>query len=121
MDALPIQEETGAPFRPGPVGRGKAAARVDLEGWHYVLLTGAEGGSIRLFDPYRITKAPFPVPDVRTDDAHPETYNRIVPAAWMESEDIEPYAFGPEEEREAVLLFNAGTELTAEKTVEYMI
>lgn len=51
----------------------------------------------------------------------PETYNRIVPAAWMEGEDIAPYAFGPEKEREAVLLFNAGTELTAEKTVEYMI
>jgi hypothetical protein len=52
---------------------------------------------------------------------HPDAYNRIVPARCLEQETLSPYAFGPLETREAVLLFNQQTELTAERTVEYMI
>jgi len=100
---------------------GAAVARVDLEGWHYVLLTGMAGESVHLFDPYRITECPFPVAGVQADERHPEAYNRIVPAALLERETASPYALGPVEEREAVLLFNANTVMTAEETVEYMI
>ena len=31
---------------------GAAVVRLDLEGWHYVLLTGLEGNLVYLFDPY---------------------------------------------------------------------
>ena len=48
-------------------------------------------------------------------------YNRIIPVSMFESEQIHPYAFGPYETREAVLLFNGATMLTEETTVEYFI
>ena len=48
-------------------------------------------------------------------------YNRLVPITRFESEEIHPYAFGPYETREAVLLFNSRTVLTEEQSVEYMI
>ena len=37
---------------------GAAVVRLDLEGWHDVLLTGIEGDEVRLFDPYYCEK-PF--------------------------------------------------------------
>lgn len=36
-------------------------------------------------------------------------------------EVLELYSFGPEEGREAVLLFNEKTKLSEEKTIEYFI
>ncbi len=100
---------------------GAAVARVDLDGWHYVLLTAIAGNEVYLFDPYRITAEPFPAEYVRVDDAHPYAFNRVVPAEMLGREDVGPYALGPLEQREAVLLFNGKTMLTAEETVEYMI
>ena len=35
---------------------GAAVVRLDLEGWHDVLLTGIEGDEVRLFDPYYCAK-----------------------------------------------------------------
>ena len=52
---------------------------------------------------------------------HPEEYNRIVPIRYLEKDVRDVYAFGPVESREAVLLFNEQTVLTADKTVEYII
>ena len=92
---------------------GAAVVRVDLEGWHYILLTGIDGDRVYAFDPYR-----------STDEAGEEVtewFNRILSARHMEGADICPYAFGPPEQREAVLLFNGKTMLTEEATVEYMI
>ena len=44
------------------LGRGGAAVvRVDLEGWHYVLLTHIQGEQVCLFDPYYLAK-PFDDP-----------------------------------------------------------
>ena len=92
---------------------GAAVVRVDLEGWHYILLTGIDGDRVYAFDPYR------------SDDAAEEEtsawFNRVLSAQHMEGDGICPYAFGPTEEREAVLLFNGRTVLTEEATVEYMI
>lgn len=99
---------------------GAAVARVDLEGWHYVLLTGIRDGRVLLFDPYYL-EATFPDPEIQVVRDHPCGYNRIVPADRFERESREVYAFGPAAAREAVLLFNEQTVLTAEKTVEYMI
>ena len=103
------------------LGRGGAVVvRVDLDGWHYVLLTHILGDQVCLFDPY-YQEEPFDDPAVQMVEDHPYEYNRIVPACCMESFECKPYAFGPAENREAILLFNEQTVLTAERTVEYMI
>ena len=100
--------------------RGAAVVRVDLDGWHYILLTGIHGDDVYAFDPYRIDGG-FPVQDVRTTEEHPGEYNRVIPVRLLTRESVAPYAFGPMETREAVLLFNGNIALTADKTVEYMI
>lgn len=100
-------------IRDALVRGGAAVVRVDLEGWHYILLTGIEGDSVYAFDPYR--------GEGDVEDEQWTAYNRVLPAGEMEETEIRPYAFGPLESREAVLLFNRRTVLTPEKTVEYII
>ena len=101
--------------------RGAAAvARVDLQGWHYVLLTGAEGPCVFLFDPYLLSGA-RPRPDIHIVDDHPLAYNRVVPLDCFESTGLHPYSFGPYEQREAVLLFNSSTFKPEDQAVEYVI
>ena len=126
---LPIRSEylTGRDVNLGAGSRivsalrrgGAAVVRLDLDGWHYVLLTGIEGEGVRVFDPYYLPE-PLP-PDVQPAEGHEEAYNRIVPLARFETQELAPYGFGPYEQREAVLLFNSNVELTEENTVEYMI
>lgn len=99
---------------------GAAVVRVDLDGWHYVLLTGIQGDEVYLFDPYYMEPTDMGEGIQMVTD-HPETYNRIVSIRNFEQEMCGLYAFGPMEGREAVLLFNEKTKLTEEKTVEYMI
>ena len=126
---LPIRSEylTGRDVNLGAGSRivsalrrgGAAVVRLDLDGWHYALLTGIEGEGVRVFDPYYLPES-LPA-DVQAVEGHEEAYNRIVPLARFEMQEIAPYGFGPYEQREAVLLFNSSTELTEENTVEYMI
>ena len=99
---------------------GAAVVRLDLDGWHYVLLTGLREEQVYLFDPYFLT-APTGPPEIQMIDDHPAEYNRIVPVRFFDRETRDYYAFGPSDGREAVLLFNERTKLTAEKTIEYMI
>ena len=99
---------------------GAAVVRLDLEGWHYVLLTRICGENVFLFDPYYQEK-PFDDPNLRVVSDHPCEYNRIIPIRYLERTEQAVYAFGPISNREAVLLFNEQTMLTAEQTVEYMI
>ena len=44
-----------------------------------------------------------------------------MPAACFNREENAPYALGPIEDREAVLLFNERTKKTAQDTIEYFI
>ena len=99
---------------------GAVVARVDFDGWHYVLLTGIHGDEVFLFDPYYRDR-PFEGEDIQMITDHPSAYNRIVPTRYFERESREVYSFGPLDTREAVLLFNETTKLTAETTIEYMI
>ena len=98
--------------------KGAAVVRLYFEGEHYVLLTGEEREKILLFDPYYLSHE---VPGIESTEAHPFRYNRKVPFGYFNRETKEPYALGAMEEREAVLLFNERTKLTAESTIEYFI
>lgn len=100
--------------------RGAAVVRVDLEGLHYVLLTGIEGELVYLFDPYYQVPGKS-VAGARVVETQPFACNRIVPASLLDSTDITPYAMGPADQRDALLLFNDQTVLRYEDTVEYMI
>lgn len=54
LKAIPMNNPLRDTLRRG----GAAVVRLDLEGWHDVLLTGIEGDEVRLFDPYYCAK-PF--------------------------------------------------------------
>ena len=99
---------------------GAAVVRLDLEGWHYVLLTDIREDRVCLFDPYYRAE-PFSDRELQMVHDHPDAYNRIVPVRYLEREAREVYALGPVQGREAVLLFNENTKLTEESTVEYII
>ena len=99
---------------------GVVVVLVDLDGWHYVLLTGIQGERVFLFDPYYLD-TPLKEDGIQMVTDHPTAYNRIVPTWYFERETRELYALGPVETREAVLLFNEQTMLTEENTLEYII
>ena len=99
---------------------GAAVVRLDLEGWHHVLLTVIEGDGVLVFDPYDPAES-FPAEGITVVQGHDGQYNRIVPRSRFETQELHPYGLGPYETREAVLLFNTAVELTEENTVEYMI
>ena len=99
---------------------GAVVVRLFFDEWHYVLLTGWKDGLVYLFDPY-YRDVPFEQAEIRCDLNHPFSYNRIVPQSFFNREELALYALGPADTREAVLLFNETTKLTAEKTIEYFI
>lgn len=99
---------------------GAVVVRLFYDEPHYVLLTGEEEGNIRMFDPY-YRDEPFPQKDILIETDHPFAYNRVVPEYYFNRETEDIYALGPMEGREAVLLFNEETRLTADKTIEYFI
>jgi hypothetical protein len=99
---------------------GVVVVRLFYDVAHYVLLTGEQDGSILMFDPYYETD-PFSETDVLVTQEHPLSYNRVVPFSYFNKESQELYALGDIEGREAVLMFNEHTKLTADKTIEYFI
>lgn len=99
---------------------GAAVVRLYFDVDHYVLLTGEREGRILLFDPY-YQEEPFPGEDVLVTLDRPFSHNRSVPASCFNREAEALYALGRLETREAVLLFNERTKLTAEGTIEYYI
>ena len=64
---------------------------------------------------------PLPEKDIIVTDAHPYRYNRVIPFSYFNHTGHTQYALGETAGREAVLLFNTHTELTEEKTIEYII
>ena len=66
-------------------------------------------------------KEPLPEKDIIVTDAHPYRYNRVIPFSYFNRTGHTQYALGETAGREAVLLFNTHTELTEEKTIEYII
>lgn len=79
--------------------------RLWLDEPHYVLLTGLrDDGSVLMFDPYFVAE-PFS-DEVEFVHDHPFTYNRIVPAAFLNAEGEAPYALGERSVREGIILTN---------------
>lgn len=99
---------------------GAAVVRLFYDEWHYVLITGIKNDSLLIFDPY-YREEPFENDKIKIVKDHPFEYNRIIPISYFNNEENMLYAFGGFETREAVLLFNEKTKLTAEETVEYFI
>lgn len=100
---------------------GAVIVRLNYGGDHYVLLTGQEDEQISMFDPY-YRKRPFVQKDIILLENEPFYRNRIVPVERLNNERKNGiYALGPTEGREAILLFNRDTRLTAENTIEYFI
>ena len=75
---------------------------------------------VRVFDPYYLDQ-PLDTDGVQMVYDHRAKYNRLVPRPCFERETHEVYALGEIDTREAILLFNDRTRLTAENTIEYMI
>jgi len=99
---------------------GVAVVRVFLDCGHYVTLTGVSNDNVRLFDPY-YQNAPFHDARIAYIDDDPFSANRLVAGELMNSEENLPYALGPLDKREAVLLFNTATQKTSENTIEYFL
>ena len=102
---------------------GVAVVRLFYEVEHYALLTGVDKNGIYMFDPWYVPEnsTEFAGTGIELTLAHPKEYNRIVPAACFNRVTNEPYALGPVEDREAVLLFNERIKKTAQDTIEYFI
>ena len=99
---------------------GAVVARLMLGGWHYVLLTGIDNENIYLFDPY-YRKNPFKEDGIDMIRTEPTKYNRKVRFDIFNSTGKGYYAFGPEAEREATLIYNTNTRKTPETSIEYFI
>lgn len=99
---------------------GTAVVRIFLDCGHYVTLTGISKEGIELFDPY-YRDTPFPQTEIAVISDKPFSANRLVAFECFNREDRTSYAFGPINEREAVILFNTSTSKTPEKTIEYFI
>ncbi|MEY8355660.1 peptidase C39 [Lachnospiraceae bacterium 54-53] len=99
---------------------GVVVARVRYGCWHYVLLTGADKDGVYLFDPY-YRKKPFSRKELELITDMPCSMNRKVPCGMMNSTGRGTYALGPEETREAVIIFNRETQRKPADTIEYFI
>lgn len=99
---------------------GAVVVRLFYDEPHYVLLTGYEKGKIMMFDPY-YREEPFEQKDILLEKNEPFRYNRIVPEYYFNREELDVYALGSTDSREAVILFNEATKLTPDKTIEYFI
>ena len=99
---------------------GVAVVRLNLDGDHYVLLTGEKDKQIYLFDPYYMPQG-IAEADIQCVADHPKEYNRIIPFDRFNHEAQELYALGNRAEREAVIIFDQRTMLTEDNTIEYFI
>ncbi|MDR2044849.1 MAG: peptidase C39 [Clostridium sp.] len=99
---------------------GAAVVRLLYGCEHYVTLTGFSGRRLELFDPY-YRRRPFKQEGISILTDKPHSANRSLPFEMLNQTGRLPYALGPEESREAVLLFHTGTRRTPESTIEYFL
>ena len=99
---------------------GAVVIRLFYDEWHYILLTGLDGDNVYAFDPYYRTE-PFDETDIQLISDKPFEYNRIIPIKYFNQETETLYSLADKHKREAVIIFNEETKITAEDTVEYFI
>ncbi len=106
---------------------GAVILRLYLDVAHYVLLTGIEGDSIYLFDPYY---EELDDPDLDQEyfsggitfiTDQPKRANRMVSMQRLNRSTEGYYEMGPQALREAVIVFNQETKLTPDNTIDYYI
>lgn len=99
---------------------GAVVVRLFYDEWHYILLTGINDEYIYAFDPYYRVE-PFEDERIKIVSDKPFGYNRIIPVEYFNNTEEKLYAFAGTDTREAVIIFNENTKITAENTVEYFI
>lgn len=65
-----------------------------IEGGHYVLLTGERDGKVFMFDPYYPDEE-FLQEDIIVTEEQPFSYNRVVPETYFNRETDGVYALWP--------------------------
>ena len=106
---------------------GAVVLRLFLDVGHYVLLTGIEGDSLYLFDPYYEEEddpklsIEYSEPGITFINNQPKRANRLVSIERLNRTTEGFYEMGPYEIREAVIVFNTDTRLLPEKTIDYFI
>ncbi|CRZ35767.1 peptidase C39-like protein [Herbinix hemicellulosilytica] len=99
---------------------GAVVVRVFLDCGHYITLTGISDNAIEVFDPYYQETLSYKE-EISIIHDKPFSANRRVAFDVFNREENTPYALGPVENREAVILFNTNTRKTPEKTIEYFL
>ncbi|MCD7762922.1 MAG: peptidase C39 [Lachnospiraceae bacterium] len=106
---------------------GAVVVRLFLEVDHYVLLTGVEGEDVLLFDPYYEElddvnlDAEYSLEGISFITDQPKRANRRVSMKRMNSHGKDFYEMGPDDHREALIIFNKEKKAAPEETVEYII
>ncbi len=112
--------DRGSPIVMGLQQGGAVVVRLRYEGWHYVVLTGADDEHIYLFDPY-YRKQPFRAEGIEIITDQPQKHNRKVTFDVLNSAGKGFYALGPKDTREAIIIYNRCTQKNLSKTIEYYI
>lgn len=106
---------------------GVVVLRLYLDVPHYVLLTGIEGNSLYVFDPYYEEEddpelsEEYGEPGISFINGQPKRANRLVSIERLNRTSEGFYEMGPPELREAVIVFNEQTRLLPENTIDYFI
>ncbi|MBD5458261.1 MAG: peptidase C39 [Lachnospiraceae bacterium] len=106
---------------------GAVVLRLYLDVPHYVLLTGIEGDSLYIFDPYYEEEddpelsEEYSEPGIVFINGQPKRANRLVTIERLNRTGEGFYEMGPLDLREAVIVFNKETRLLPEDTIDYFI
>ncbi|MCH5250031.1 MAG: peptidase C39 [Lachnospiraceae bacterium] len=106
---------------------GVVVLRLYLEVAHYVLLTGIEGDRIYIFDPYYEEEddpefdKEYYDPGIILINDQPKRANRLISIEKLNRTTTNFYEMGPQDIREAVIIFNTDTRLLPENTIDYFI
>lgn len=106
---------------------GAVVLRLFLDVPHYVLLTGIEGDSLYIFDPYYEEEddpelsEEYSEPGIVFISDQPKRANRLVSIERLNRTGEGFYEMGPLDLREAVIVFNKETRLLPEDTIDYFI
>ena len=93
---------------------GAVVVRVNLECWHYVLLTGISDDRVLLFDPYYEEEGDpefdeeYNTEEIRFLYDTPKQANRSVSIERLNRTDTDYYQMGAPQGREAVIMVNTG-------------